>query len=136
MKPQRAIILLSFGCALTFAAVAAASPEPPAGRGDASSLRNCIDSTFTTSWTPYDDHTILVRSGGRTFRVTTNRCPRLADPLARITTEVEGGTSICSPHDVHLSVSDSADSIPTPCFVQSITPLSEAQAKALVASRR
>ena len=136
MTPQRAIVPLSLGCALVFAAVAAAAPEPPVGRSDTASLKNCIEPTFTSSWTPYDDHTILVRSGGHTFRVTTNRCPRLADPLARITTEMTGGSSICSPHDVHLFVSDSADSIPSPCFVQSITPLSEDQAKALEATRR
>ena len=133
MRPRRAIILLALGCAL--AGAAAAAPEPPAGRGEPASLRACIDPTFTSSWTPYDDHTILVRSGGHAFRVTTNRCPRLADPLPRISTEVMGGSSICSPHDVHLSVSDSADSIPTPCFIQSITPLSEDQAKVLEARR-
>jgi hypothetical protein len=127
---------LAAACALALASGVLAAPEPPANRGDASSLRSCIDPQYASSWTPYDDHTILVHSGRQVFQITTNRCPRLADPLARITTKVLGGSSICSPHDVQLSVSDSADTMPAPCFVQSITPLTEEQARAIETRRR
>ncbi len=116
-------------------ALSAAAPEPSTGRSDAASLRSCIDQT-SASWTPYDDHTILVREGARAFQVTTNRCPRLADPLPRITVILAGGSLICSPRDVRLQVSDSADSIPTPCFPQSITPLTQEQARALETRKR
>lgn len=134
MKPvlQRlAVLALALG-----GAASAAAAGDTAGRADTKSLRECIDPAFTSSWTPYDDHTILVRSGRRTFQVTTNRCPRLADPLPRITTSQTGGGTICSPKDVRLYVSDSADRIPTPCFIQSITVLSDAEAKAMEARRR
>jgi hypothetical protein len=127
---------LAAACALALSAVsAAAAPEASTNRDDTRSLRNCIEATSTTSWTPYDDHTILVWSSGRAFQVTTNRCPRLADPLARLTKKISGGTSICSPHDVQLFVSDSADSIPSPCFIQSITPLTKDEAKAIESRR-
>jgi hypothetical protein len=107
-----------------------------ADRGSASNVRDCVDPpSANTSWTPYDDHTILVRSGSRSYQVTTSRCPRLADPLPKIITKVLGGSTICSPHDVRLYVGDSAESIPTPCFIQSITPLTEDQAKAIEQQR-
>jgi hypothetical protein len=126
---------LAAACALALAGGAIAAPEPPANRGDATSLRSCIDPQYASSWTPYDDHTILVHSGRQVFQITTNRCPRLADPLARIDTKVLGGSSICSPHDVQLSVADSADTMPSPCFVQSITPLTQEQARAIESRR-
>jgi hypothetical protein len=138
MKRQSPIFpVVAVACVLAGAAgVAAAAPEPPANRGESSNLRQCIDPLSASSWTPYDDHTILVHSGGRDFQITTNRCPRLADPLARISTRMLGGSSICSPHDVQLLVSDGADTIAVPCFIQSITPLTADQAKALESRRR
>jgi hypothetical protein len=138
MTSSRAPLLtaLTGAALLAGAAAAAAQPEPPANRGEATSLRQCIDQASSWSWTPYDDHTILVRSGGHAYQVTTNSCPRLADPLPIITTKIRGGSSICSPHDVQLFVADSADRSPIPCFVQSITPLTEEQAKAIESRRR
>jgi len=138
MTSARTLVLptLALTSLVALAVAATAQPEPPANRGDTRSLRNCIDETFTSSWTPYDDHTILVRSGGRAFQVTTNSCPRLADPLPVIHKKIRGGSSICGPHDVQLSVADSADRIPVPCFVQSITPLTEEQARAIESRRR
>ena len=106
------------GLAMALPAAAAASPEQ-------SPRRICIDASSGSSWTPYDDHTILVRSGGKTFQVTTNKCPALAAPLARITKDVQGGSLVCSPHDVRLHVSNGANGIPVPCFAQAITPFTE-----------
>lgn len=114
---------------LAVASVVAAAATPSIAQAPSGGLRACIDAAGA-SWTPYDDHTILVRSNGRPFLVTTNRCPRLAGPTPRIITKMQGGISICSPHDVWLSVGDGAG-IPTPCFVQSIAPITEEQARAL-----
>ncbi|MBW3558338.1 MAG: hypothetical protein KY449_01025 [Proteobacteria bacterium] len=83
------------------------------------------------SWTPYDERTILVRSAGRAFRVTTNRCPRLGDPLARVSRVLPGGSSICSPRDVRLYVSDFGNPNPLPCLVESIELLTPEQAEAM-----
>ena len=122
---------------LTFAAILALSVALPLttlareSSGPAPSLRDCIDNDRGSSWAPYDDHTILVRSGARSYRLTTNTCPSLSDPAARLSTEVVGGNLICSPHDVHLKVARSGEPIAVPCFVQSITPLSKDEARAL-----
>jgi hypothetical protein len=108
----------------------AQQPEPAAVRGTATSLRSCINTTFVTNWTPYDDHTILVQSGNRSFKVITNRCGGLTSPLPQINTVVKGGSSICSPADVDLYVS-SGGMTTIPCFVQSIQPLSKEEAQAM-----
>jgi hypothetical protein len=134
-RKNAALSMIAAGALLLTAGVAAAQPEPPATRTGPTNLRACIDATSAT-WTPYDDHTILVRSNGRAFLVTTNRCPRLADPLPRLITRLMGGSQICSPRDVRLSVADSADTIPVPCFIQSIAPMTEEQARALERQRR
>src|SRR5215831_2490086 len=98
-------------------AVAAATPAfaQPAPRP----LSECIGSPSDVSWTAQNDHTILARANGRTFLVTTNRCPRLDNPLSHIVIEAPGGGPICAPHDVRLYVSG-PDRIPTPCFIQDI----------------
>ena len=123
-------LLSALSVALSLTASAHASARP------AASLQACIDNDRSSNWAPYDDHTILVRSGARSYRVTTNTCPSLSDPAARLTTEVVGGTLICSPHDVHLKVARSGEPIAVPCFVQSITPLSKNEARALQHRRR
>ena len=107
------------------------APPPPAQTAGA-----CFDQDQATSWVPMDDRTILVRDGSRSFRVTTNSCPRLKDPLVRITRVLPGGSRICGRQDVRLYLSDYPDSIPTPCFIQAIEPLSEDQARALETAGR
>jgi hypothetical protein len=116
--------------------VAAPSTVLSAGRDDGPRLKVCIDKGFISSIVAHDDHTIVVRQGPRAWRFTTNVCPHLGDPLPRISTYVRGGDSICGPHDVRLMVSDSADRNPVPCFVQSIEPISNAEARALERRKR
>jgi hypothetical protein len=103
------------GLAMALPAIAAASPEQ-------SPRRTCIDASSASSWTPYDDHTILVRSQGKTFQLSTDNCPALAAPLARITKETRGGSLVCSPHDVRIYVSNGANGIPIPCPARDIAP--------------
>jgi hypothetical protein len=97
----------------------------------------CIDNQETANWIALDEQTLLVRSAGRAWRVNTNRCPRIDDPLVRLTRVLPGGgTRICSRSDVRLYVSEGAAQIPVPCYVQSIQPLSLPEATALEASGR
>jgi hypothetical protein len=96
----------------------------------------CIDTTSVTNWVPIDDHTLVVRSVGRAFRVTTAQCQSLAGPLPRITTVMRGGTSICDPTDAQLYVSSTGSSISLPCFMQSIEAITPDQARALEKARR
>lgn len=121
---QRAPLLVS----LTLLVALAGS----ASRSDPAPTRSCFEPPSAgTTWVALDEHTILVRAGPRAFRITTNSCPRLADPLARITVELPGASTICTPHDARIYVSDSADRIPVPCFPQSISQLSQEEARAL-----
>ena len=108
--------------ASVLAGAATAQSEAPAQR--------CIGSPSDVSWAPVDDHTIVASAGSRSFRVTTNQCPRLREPLAHVVVVQEAAGQICGPHDVRLYVSG-ADRIPTPCFIQSITPLTRDEARAL-----
>ena len=121
-----ALLLFAAGCS----APAAGPPSPALAPGA------CIQQDLATSWIPMDENTILVRDGSRAFRVTTNRCPRLKDPLVRITRVLPGGSRICGRQDVRLYLSDYPDSIPTPCFIQGIEALAPEQAEALEASAR
>jgi hypothetical protein len=125
--------LLSF---IAVCAVALSASPSASAAGKAVATGACIDADNSTHWAPHDDHTILVWSGRRPFKVTTNTCPSLADPLARITKEIHGGSQICSPRDVRLYVARSGQSISTPCFIQSITPLTPEEARAIEARRR
>ncbi len=114
-------------------AVLIAGPAAAAG-GPAKSLplAQCIDTTDQTSnWIPIDDHTILVRTLGHAYRVTTSKCQSLTSPMVQITKVIEAGSRICSPMDARLYVSNSGDLIPTPCLMQSIDPLTQDEAKAL-----
>jgi hypothetical protein len=131
MNPARGtrpiLVLTALGAALGVAfAGSAVVPPTVAGEGP---RKVCIDPQFATNWRKFDDHTILVESGGVTFRLTTSHCPHLADNLPRISTVVRGGGSICGPHDVDIYVSDPTG--PAPCFIDSITPLTKAEAQAL-----
>jgi hypothetical protein len=93
----------------------------------------CIDRD--ASWVPLDDHRILASSGRSAFLVTTNVCPRLNAPLTHLViSDAGGGTPVCKPHDVRLYISDGAG-IRTPCSIQSISPLSQDEARELQAKR-
>jgi hypothetical protein len=120
MPPRALRIRLPLLLAVAAAAPAFAQPEsrPPSV---------CIGSPSDVSWTAQNDHTILARANGRSYLVTTSKCPRLADPLTHIVVEATAGGPICNPHDVRLYVSG-PDRIPTPCMIQDIKP-SEPAAK-------
>jgi hypothetical protein len=109
-----------------------AGPAAAAGAPRSPPLAQCIDTTDQTSnWIPIDDHTILVRTLGHAYRVTTSTCQNLASPMPRITKVIESGSRICSPLDARLYVSNGGDIIPTPCLMQSIDPITLDEAKAL-----
>ena len=87
-------------------------------------------------WAPIDDHTILVTSGVRRFKVVTDTCPPLHRAFPTITTELLGGSQVCTPQDVRLHVSSGGDVASIYCSIVSITPLSATQAKSLGAKPR
>jgi Family of unknown function (DUF6491) len=109
----------------------AADPAKSDAPGKTLPRGKCIDTTFSNNWEPLDDHTLLVRTLGQAYRVTTSQCQSLAGPSPRITTVMRGGSSICSPVDADLYVSNDGDVISTPCLMQSIEPITPEQAKTL-----
>ena len=133
--PLAPVTLLALAAACSAPGRPAPAEPAPAAAAAAPRAGACIRETLSTSWIAHDERTVLVRDGARAFRVTTDRCPRLADPVPRITRILKGGSSICSPRDVELRVSDLADSFGSPCLVREITPISEVEAKALEARR-
>jgi hypothetical protein len=126
-RPNPTSTLAFAAAALAAAAVFA---QPAAAAEGTAPARDCIGPSSGVNWTAHGDNTIVVRSGARAWRVTTGACPRLNDPLVRIVVEPSGGTPICTPKDARLYVA-SPDGIRTPCFIQSITPLTPDEARAL-----
>jgi hypothetical protein len=125
-------ILLAAG----LAGSAAADPAKPPPSNTSLPNGQCIDTTMSDNWEALDDHTLLVRVVGRAYRVTTSRCPSLASPLPRITTVMRGGSRICDIHDAQLYVANSGDVISTPCFMESIEPITLEAARALEKQKR
>jgi len=122
--------------AVLLAGPAAAQPDKTPSPPTSLPGGQCIDTTLSNNWEPLDDHTLLLRSVGRAFRVTTSKCQSLASPLPRITTVMRGGSRICDIHDAQLYVANSGDIISTPCFMQSIEPITLDQARALEKSQK
>jgi hypothetical protein len=109
------------------------SVASPAAGSPAPSISQCIDRD--ARWSALDDHRILASSTHQTFLATAGSCPRLNAPLTHIVVSVPGGTPICGPHDVRLYITDGGG-IRTPCTIESISPLSQDEARALRAARR
>ena len=122
--------------ALVLAACTPGAGAPPAPLSTVVPAKRCIDTSPTASWMPIDARTVLVRTTGGAFRLTTARCPRLTDRTAVISRELLGGARLCSPRDVRLTVTAFDGSMPLPCLVEAITPLSPAQAAALEQAQR
>ncbi len=121
--------------AVLAAALVQATPNEGAAQ-DRAPQGACIDAVQQPDWAPIDDHTILVTSGVRRFKVVTDTCPPLHRAFPTITTELLGGSQVCTPQDVRLHVSSGGDVASIYCSIVSITPLSATQAKPLGAKPR
>ena len=117
--------------ALASVAQLAPAPQSASGRQSKPLPSACIEGTQDPDWVPVDDHTILVTAGVRHFKVVTDTCPPLHRAFPTITTELLGGSSVCTPEDVRLHVSSGGDVASIYCSIESIKPISETEAKAL-----
>ncbi len=110
------------------AALALAAEPPPKPRNPCFRL----GSNASDSWTPVDDHTIVVDAGRQHFRIDVATCPRLNSPGTFIINKVRGSSLVCGAVDLDLSVADqSGPSIPTPCIAQGLSEITADEAKAL-----
>lgn len=110
-----------------------AAPAPPARLGD------CIQVSPAgqTQYVGVDDRTIVVRSLGRAWKLTTTPSSFITDPSAVFVNVVRGPSSLCSPLDFQLSVATPPGlAFRTPLIVQDFRPIPLAEAKALTERRR
>ena len=103
----------------------AAAPAPSPAR--------CFSMRDWTGWTVSPDgQSMYIRTGVRNlFRLDfANACRAARSGGVHLVTRVRGSTSVCSPLDLDLKVSD-GHGMATPCIISKITPLSADEAAAL-----
>ena len=88
---------------------AAAALQPPAAAAPAKPSRPpCIllSNGTDTEYVPVDDHTIVVRSISRWWKLTTTPSSYLDGPHPILVNDIHGSSTLCSPLDFELSVLD------------------------------
>lgn len=120
----------AFVVMLAAAAMAQAAPAEQGGR-------SCFYSRQWNGWRAPDASTIYIRVGVRDiYRLDlTNACQALRSPGAVLVNRVRGGSSICSPLDLDLRVSQ-GHGFATPCLVKTMTKLTPDEAAALPKAAR
>ena len=110
--------------------------QPAAQAAPEGHARACYYSNQATSYHPYGDHTIYVAaSGHRVFRITTdNDCNPNVGAGHFLVEPTGGGSSICGPLDLRLSVVDNG--FRQPCMVRDITELSPEEIASLPSRAR
>ncbi len=108
----------------------AAAPTPRSG--------GCILLTpgDTSQYVGVDDHTIVIASRGRAWKLTTTPSSLITDRQAVFFNVIRGPSSLCSPLDFQLSVGLQQTPIQTPLIVQDFQAITPAEAKALTDRRR
>ena len=109
---------------------ALADPAPPPAKTDAP--RQCFRINDWNGWRAPDAKTLYIRVGGRDIWKIglASECGMLKSPSSHLVTRVRGSDQICAPIDLDLSVQDSGG-FTEGCFVESIRPLTAAEAAAL-----
>jgi hypothetical protein len=99
-----------------------------AGRANA-----CFFESQFKNWTAPNDRTIYIRvDQNRYYRLDlVAPCAALTRPDARLITRLYGSNTICSAQDWNISVSQGRGDIPLRCLVQTMTPMTAEQVKAI-----
>jgi uncharacterized protein DUF6491 len=121
---------------LSLSGSAALAADAPTAKDRTANIRPCIDDVGDASWTPYDATTLLVRSAGKSFRVTSKHCPGLSRIFPTVSTVLRGGSSICSPTDVELYVDDRPGIQSVRCFIDTIEPLTNDEYSSLMSAKK
>lgn len=97
--------------------------------GEPEKVRRCVNGPGLDTRV-LDEKTVLARDNGRSaVLIEVDGC-RLT-PHDTLVFEYRGTSQICNPVDVNLSVR-SGPNFRTPCFIQSVTPISNAEAQVLM----
>jgi len=121
-------------CSLALAsAPASAQPAAPPARGP-----QCFFVNELGNWRAQDTRTINFRlRGDRYIRLGLgNECYPLRSPTARLVTDFGRSSTVCSPLDWNLRVSEAIGSPAIPCIVKTVTQVSPADIAALPAKAR
>jgi len=135
------LVALGVLCAAAATAAATADPKPaPAPAPDKSvaaalpttPAKRCFRLHDWNGWRTPDGKTMYIRIGiSDLWRIDmTNTCGGLRSPTSHLVTRVRTGDMVCDALDLDLSVQDS-NGFTEPCIIQSIRPLTDAEAKAL-----
>lgn len=124
------ILLCGLGLAI---APASAQPAQSPARGP-----QCYFVNELGNWRAQDTHTINFRvRGDRYIRLGLgNECYPLRSATARLVTEFGRSSTVCSPLDWNLRVSEAIGSPAIPCIVKTMTQVSPADIAALPAKAR
>ena len=116
-------LLAAGGTALADPAPTAAKADPP---------RQCFRISDWNGWRAPDARTLYIRVGVRDIWKIglASECSMLKSPSSHLVTRVRGSDQVCAPIDLDLSVQDSGG-FNEGCFVESIRPLTAAEAAAL-----
>jgi Family of unknown function (DUF6491) len=115
-------------------AQAAAQPAPPTSQPPAPPQRSCFLITELQGWRAPDARTIFIRANlNQFYRLDlAAACPTLTMPDAHLITKTRGPDLVCSAIDWDLSVAQPPPaSIPEPCIVKKMTPLTPAEVAAI-----
>ena len=74
---------------------------------------------------------LFVRSGGRTFKISTLPCPLMAETSSQVVLKAQGSGPVCGPVDLELKINASGGGLSQTCAVTAITPLTAAETEAL-----
>ncbi len=97
-------------------------------------LKQCVHSSNLQTEI-LDQSTILATGTGRGGVVLDVKGCRL-HPSDVLVFEYRGSNQICGPMDVQISVRDTASGMTTPCFIQTVKPVTRDEAKALSTQKK
>lgn len=119
---------------LTAALLAALALQTPAAPRAKPAPRACLQlsTSSSTQYTPVDDHTIVVRSFSDWWRLTTTPSTLLRFPQVILINEVHGPSTLCSPLDFQLSVTEPGGGPREGLIAQEFTPITPEEGRALL----
>ena len=121
-----------------FAALSLVLAAAPALAQSPAPKNECFFVSQFENWRPgADEKTMYIRVSSRRFyRLDmANRCSEMSWPGATLVNHFRGST-ICSPLDWDMKVSQGAGGMAAPCIVKKMTRLSDAEAAALPAKQK